>query len=66
MNVKLVVMIVLLCIAFITSLTTGILFGPIIGVCTFLSFGISISILYPFCSTFLNNVINPRPPKHQH
>ena len=64
-NVKRIVLIVLLSIAFIASFITGCLFGIIIGVATFCSFGISIAILYPFCGTLLNNIINPRPPKRR-
>lgn len=64
-NVKRIVLIVLLSIAGFTSLIAALCFGFIIGIATFCSFSISIAILYPFCGTLLNNIVNPRPPKRR-
>ena len=65
-NVKRIVLIVLLSIAFICALITTCFFGIGIGIATLCSFSISIAILYPFCGTLLNNIVNPRPPKRSH
>jgi len=62
-RLAIVELIVFVSIALFVALIVGLLFGLFIGIATFFSFGISIGILYPFCGTMLNNIINPRPPK---
>ena len=59
-GVRLCVLLVLVGCAALVGAVVGLLFGPIFGLFGFLSFGTSIGILYPFFSTFIENIVHPR------